>query len=921
MIGFLRPELWLLALPALWLWWRLRGAERGTQAIRLCITLLLVAALAAPVLRTRADGRDLIVVMDRSRSMPPGAGDTALELIALAEDERQKGDRLGVVSFGSHAAIETLPNESGRFPGFAAQLDPEGSGLADALEAALLMVPDGRQGSLLVLSDGEYQGRDPLELARRAFARGIRLDVRPLRRARATDLSVERLGLPEAVGSGEPFQFSAWVHTDDRVEATYVLKRDGEPISRGKRFFEPGANRLLFRDVLRTPGIATYALEVDLPGDRLPENNRGLAALEVRGARALLVVNHDGTEDTLVRALRRAELEVDVVAPENVRIDPIFLAAYRGVVLENVAARRLGTPAIDALRNFVLERGGGLCLTGGQASFGVGGYHLTAIDELLPVSMELREEHRKQGVALAIVMDRSGSMSAPVGSGIAGGSAATTKMDLANQGAAAAIQLLSSLDSVAVIAVDSSAHLIAPMTPVEDPAALLSRVRSIESMGGGIYVHTGMKAAVEQLDFAPQLNRHVVLFADAADAEEQGGVLSLVERQVELGTTVSVIALGTEADSDAGFLKQVAARGQGDVYFTIDPVELPKLFAQDTMTIARSSFLEEETQVAVLADVFGLGQLELAGFPALEGYNLNYLREGATAGVATLDEYRAPILAFWHQGIGRTAAYCGQIGGSFGRRITSWAGFSELFVTLARWLAGAEEPTEIFASVRREGSDAVFRVEVDPGAPVPPDTANLKLRLGTPAGEYEEHLFERVGEHRHESRVRLGGSGVSLGTLRLADGRFVNLPPVALPYSPEFERATDPEAGERFLRRLADETLGAVDPPAHELFRGERAARSFRLVAREFALLALVLTLLEIAARRLGLWSLARRATDAREPARPAKRRPKRAPSPGPSMTPTSPSDAPVASAPPGQDAMGKALERARESATRKLDR
>ena len=122
------------------------------------------------------------------------------------------------------------------------------------------------------------------------------------------------------------------------------------------------------------------------------------------------------------------------------------------------------------------QRGGPV--GGVRGAFGVGGYHLTAVDEILPVSMELRQEHRKQGVALSVVLDRSGSMSAPVSGGM-------TKMDLANLGAAAAIELLSPIDAIGVIAVDSMEHVIQPLTPVTNVDALTSTVRSIESAGGG----------------------------------------------------------------------------------------------------------------------------------------------------------------------------------------------------------------------------------------------------------------------------------------------------------------------------------------------------------------------------------------------------------------------------------------------------
>src|SRR5690606_10247415 len=107
----------------------------------------------------------------------------------------------------------------------------------------------------------------------------------------------------------------------------------------------------------------------------------------------------------------------------------------------------------------VEDLGGGLMLTGGRRSFGVGGYFNSPLDPVLPVSMELREEHRKNRVAIAVALDRSGSMTMPVSGNL-------VKMDLANLGTAEVIRLLTPGDRVAVIAVDSAPHVVQPLSDV-----------------------------------------------------------------------------------------------------------------------------------------------------------------------------------------------------------------------------------------------------------------------------------------------------------------------------------------------------------------------------------------------------------------------------------------------------------------------
>ena len=72
-------------------------------------------------------------------------------------------------------------------------------------------------------------------------------------------------------------------------------------------------------------------------------------------------------------------------------------------------------------------------------------------------------------------------------------------MDLANRGTVAAIELLGPMDSVAVIAVDSSPHVVWPMASVRDRNAIIDKVRRIESMGGGIFVFSALKAMAQEL--------------------------------------------------------------------------------------------------------------------------------------------------------------------------------------------------------------------------------------------------------------------------------------------------------------------------------------------------------------------------------------------------------------------------------------
>ena len=105
--------------------------------------------------------------------------------------------------------------------------------------------------------------------------------------------------------------------------------------------------------------------------------------------------------------------------------------------------------------------------------------------------------------------------------------------------------MLSPMDEFGVIAVDSSPHIIANLAPVENQSHARSKILSIGSQGGGIFVYEALSAAAKMLLNAQAGTRHIILFADAADSEQPGRYRQLLEECRKANITVSVVGLGT----------------------------------------------------------------------------------------------------------------------------------------------------------------------------------------------------------------------------------------------------------------------------------------------------------------------------------------------------------------------------------------
>ena len=883
MIWFQYPEVLLLAIPAGIAFTRLNRATGVTAGLRIALLVALITALAGPRIDVGGKGIDIVVVADRSRSMPASAQDSVLALIHDLERNRKTGDRVAVVTFGGKAQIEHPLSDNSTLGAFTKEILPDGSDLSDAIATSLNLVDKNRPARLLVLSDGEANGADPLSAARRAREEGVPIDYRPFERPRLGDVAVESIQLPDSVTPREPFQFTVDIYADREAHGQVRVFRGSNLIARREADFVSGRNRLTFRDLLEQGGVQPYKVEVDVPGDPLAENNVGAGVVFVDAGPRVLVVNNDGKEGTLGRALQSAHIPVDFQAAGKSNLSPDVLDRYRAIVVENVPASALGRVRMEHLAQYVEDLGGGFLLTGGERSFGVGGYFKSPLDSLLPVSMELRHEHRKNRVAITIALDRSGSMAVPIGGG-------KTKMDLADLGTAECVRLLSEGDMVSVLAVDTVAHVIQPMGPVEDTEAICSKVLKIESQGGGIYIYDALVAAGEQLTKAEDYStRHIILFADANDSEKPDDYKTVIRKLADGGITVSVIGLGTDHDSDSELLKDIAKRGGGEIMFANDPLELPRLFTQDTMNIARNTFIKKEDThpQGIPGQLVGqsrlMGELGSGSFPNVDGYNLCYLKPEATPAVVSQDEYQAPWSAFWYRGLGRVAALTLEVDGKYAGQFGHWDKANDFLITHVRWLLGSPSPDDVFVRIDRAGEDAVATVELDPDRADKSRQGPPTLIVVPPGAEREEPLtpdFTWTGPDTLEARFRMDRTGTYRTLVKTGERKFVRGPAVTLPYSPEFVPRIGLPSGTETLKGMAELSGGKLRTDVLEVLSDPpRSARSLSLIPWLMGL-AIGLLLTEIAGRRLSLWQrvsalIPERETAAPriEPARPAATR------------------------------------------------
>ncbi len=687
---FESPE-WFLLIPcliAITLIWRHLALWKPLRL--LCIAAIILI-LANPRISKLQNALDLYVLLDRSESTEDIVDKNLPEWKRLLDKHKPSSkDRIRYFNFANELSEES----TGELASYTGKKQLTRTNLA--LDAIVPEFDKKRPSRVLIFTDG-YATEQITEAAEKFKKLNVPIDFRLIRDSVIDDYRISNLTIPSKSQSGEPFVISVTVRGHEDISIPLEIFRDDQLLTSSEVKLTNGVGKVEFTDRVTRPGSYKYKAVIRPKIDAQVGNNTYEQWIEITGGPKVLLVTKY-INDPLAAVLESKGMIVETVA-NSMLLKVGQLTGTRLVILNNVPAYEMPSDFMSSLNFFVKEQAGGLMMVGGEQSFGSGGYFNSEIDPLLPISMELKNEHRKLNVALAITMDRSGSMMADVGGGL-------TKMDLADNGAAAAVELLGPMDSVTVFAVDSEAHKIVPLTQIKnDKVGITKRIKKIQSEGGGIFVFNGLNAAWLELQKAQIGTKHIILFSDAADSEEPGRYKELIADIVKKGGTISVIGMGTDKDPDAELLKDIAKLGNGRMFFTDKAMDLPKIFAQETVTIARSAFIDEATGTKPTGKWTEISPSNLNWLHDVDGYNLSYLRDDATASLISTDEYLAPLIAHANRGLGRTAAISFKLGGEQSNKVRAWSQYGDFIQTTCRWLMGDDLPPGIALRTKVDGTN------------------------------------------------------------------------------------------------------------------------------------------------------------------------------------------------------------------------
>lgn len=221
----------------------------------------------------------------------------------------------------------------------------------------------------------------------------------------------------------------------------------------------------------------------------------------------------------------------------------------------------------------------------------------------LQIGLQAREEERETTTPLnlALVIDKSGSMSAP------------DKMPYLKRSLRLFFESLDLDDIVAVVAYADDAQVILPAQKVGDKRWIQRTVDRLQP-GGSTNLHAGLMLGFREVDrhFDIRRNNRVILLTDGIanrGVTDPARIAADAQAYNERGIYLSTIGLGLEFND--ALLSQLARQGKGAYHFVDSAEEMDKVFRQEVAGLVEKVARE----VSVTLQTAPGGQLlEITGY-------------------------------------------------------------------------------------------------------------------------------------------------------------------------------------------------------------------------------------------------------------------------------------------------------------------
>jgi uncharacterized membrane protein len=692
------------------------GTVRRALALvlRSLVLLLVIAALAGVQWIWTSDRQTVIYVLDQSDSIPIAKRQLMLRYaIESVKKFRRFGDRrndrAGLIVFGREASIEIPPLDENLPPlsqpeSYLGKTDA--TNIEGALKLAAASFLEDTAKRIVILTDGNQTLGTAEATAKRLAETGIGIDVVPVRLDSATEVLVEKIDVPGFVRQGQT------------VEARVVINRyqesGAEPreIEGRLRVIRRVGNQMetlvdspytLDRDINVIPiphrieETAGYTYEAEFTtqerdSDTIAQNNRATAFTYARGRGRVMLIedaSNPGNYDSLVEALRRNDIDVDVRNTSNMFTSLVELQTYDSVILAGVPRSSgesmsqivsVTDDQVEMLVQSVQQFGMGLLMLGGPEAFGAGGWTNTKLETAMPVDFAIKNTKVEAVGALAMVMHASEMAEGNYWQKMVGKSA---------------LEALGPQDYCGVIQYDMQGDKwlwgtqSQGLSKVGENRAMMKSRMARMVPGDMPDFDSSLKLAIASLKKVSASVKHMIIISDGDPTPASNGVLNEFNNAK---IKISTVAVGAHGIVGTAELKRIANRTGGNYYEVTNAGALPKIFMREARRVSRPLVYEPDGGVVPITQL--PGHEVMSGIngrlPTVRGFVLTERKDSPLVEVPLLspkpnEPDTASLLATWTYGLGRTAVLTTDAGK---RWATDWIGspyYDQFFSQLVRW--------------------------------------------------------------------------------------------------------------------------------------------------------------------------------------------------------------------------------------------
>lgn len=841
MLTFEQPLLLLLLLPIgllVYLIWQRMSlpypkAQRGLiLGSRLLLFSCVILALAGTAWAMPVSRQATIFVGDISASTGPQR--TFIEQwIGKAIKQKRPDDQVGIVAVGRNALVEqSVQSQVLDFSHFESTPDTNYTDLAAGLRLAAAILPADSQRHIILLTDGQQNLEDALQEAQLLQQQGIRLDIVALPSVNSSDVRIDNFAAPTNIHTNDHFNLHARIYSTVAQTATLRIYLDATLIAQQKATLSSGDQELSFDMAAPSAGFHTFRITIEAPKDAIVQNDEAAAFVNVQGPPKILVIEgQPGSGHNIVTALHATHIDVTIGTASDIPGTLDGLVPYSSIILADVPAISLGNTRMQVLQSFVRDLGHGLVVSGGQNSYGVGGYADTPLEQTLPVKMDIPQHKETPTIAVVLIVE---SLEEQV------------QINISKEAAKGVVGLLTPRDQVGISA--GYGTLSVNMQHVNDKKSIDKAIDNMNPVDPPSYNPDFANAEQELLHTDAKI-KHIILLGDGDAYDNYAPQITKLANENITVSTVETNALSAE---DLATMQNIALWGKGRFYRADNPAIIPQILLKETQRAAKRSLINENFNPAVVGNHPILNGIP--ALPTLNGYVATTPKPAAQ--VILVSHLDDPVLAVWQYGLGRVAAWTSDDLGLWTKNWITWDNAPRWWANVVTWTLPAANDNGMSVNGKVVDGMGQLTVDLPTGTTsqggqqqvqvhiIAPDLSQQNVNLQPTAPERWEGSFPTSQVGAYLLQVTWQGANKKEGSLTSTIGMVV-------PYSPEYHnQGTDM----RFLKLLSQNGGGnLLNPNDQAAAYTQTLAPTTASISLAFWLLMLAALLLpfDIAARRL----------------------------------------------------------------------